>query len=99
MLEKFIIEVLLCELCIQRKQRTVFLSRISKRRRIRNIPGSIFLNLFLSCVIVLLRRLMLSQHILHIRTVHIGFGKIRIKLDSLVIVLESIPVLSELDKD
>ena len=66
MLKEFIIKILLGKLSIQSQKRIVFLGRISKRKRIfRHILSTILTHLLHRLIVVLLRSLVLSHHMLH----------------------------------
>ena len=99
MLKQFVVEILFCKFCIKREQRAVFLCRIGERSCICHILCPIFCHLLLSRIIILLRLLMSAKKILHVGTVHICLRKIRIKFNSLVIILKSITIHSHLYED
>jgi hypothetical protein len=90
-LQKLVVEVLLGEIGIEGEQRTVFLRGVGERPFRSRVRGLVFADFLPGRVVVLLRGCFHPEHILHVRTVHIGLGEVRIEFYGLVVVGEGVP--------
>ncbi len=97
-LEKLIVEAFLGEISVKGYQGAVFLRGVSERSLLAGGFRPIFPDLPLCGVIVLFGRLGPPEHILHIGAVQIRLGEVRIQLDRLVIVVQSVHPPTHLDK-
>ena len=98
-LEEFVVEVLFGEIGIQGQQAAELAGGIGQGGLALGIAGAVLADLLLGDIVILLGGARLSQHILHIGAVQIGFREVRIQFDGFVVVVQRIGPPAHLDKE